>query len=97
MPSFILVMTMMNLQSFEKIKQICVVNSNVNKAMFVVSKKDTLMFDEHYQAYKIAAPIQEYAKVFYAQDFTCHLPLNEIKPFRCQAKYVCLRYEIELQ
>ena len=43
---------------FWKIKQICVVNSNVDKAMSVVSKKDTLMFDAIARASILIHPIK---------------------------------------
>ena len=82
---------------FWEIKEISIIDNNVAKAMFIVTRKETLRFSEHYQAYEIAMPRQKNTRVFYSKDFTCHLPLHQIKPFRCQAKYVCLRYEIDIE
>ncbi len=82
---------------FWEIKEICIVDNNVSKAMFIATRKETLKFSEHYQAYEIAVPRQKTTRAFYSRDFTCYLPLHQIKPFRCQTKYVCFRYEIDIE
>lgn len=79
---------------FWEIKEISIVNNNVDKALFIVNKKETLTFSEHYQAYEIVAPKQKYTKVVYSENFTCHLPYSEIKRFGSHSRYICLRYEL---
>ena len=82
---------------FWEIKEISIINNDVDKALFVVNKKETLTFSEHYQAYEVVTPRQKHTEAVYWENFTCHLPFNEIKPFRGHSRYICLRYELDSQ
>lgn len=52
---------------------------NVRDIMFIVSKKETIQLNEHYQCYEVVTPSIDELKVAYSKDFTCHVPLNQIK------------------
>ena len=79
-----------------EIKKIFILNNNVENAMFAVSEKETLRFCERFQCYEVAAPLRKNVRIIYSRDFTCYLPLNQIKPFgQTRSKYVCMRYEID--
>lgn len=83
--------------AFWDIKKIFIINRNLTDLVFIVSGRETLRFNEHYQCYEVALPQRRNFKVAYAKDFTCYLPLNLVKPvgWRHRSKFVNLRYEID--
>ncbi|XP_046853447.1 uncharacterized protein LOC124446617 isoform X5 [Xenia sp. Carnegie-2017] len=82
---------------FWEVIGIYIINQNVANAMFVVSRKQTVRFSEHYQAYEVAQSKQKEIKIKYFKELTSHLPFNLIKPFGCNTKYICHRYEIDVE
>ena len=67
--------------AFWEINEICVVNKNYLKTAFVITAIETVEFNEHYQSYEVVAPLRKNIKFFYFKDFTCHVPLNQVKPY----------------
>ena len=83
---------------FWELKKICVVNKNVERAMFVVSEKETTSFNRHYQCFEVVSPVSCVEKVFYSEDFISYLPMNLLKPIgvRTPKKLVCNRFDIDI-
>ncbi|XP_046860897.1 uncharacterized protein LOC124454130 [Xenia sp. Carnegie-2017] len=84
-------------RQFWEVIGIYIINQNVANAMFVVSRKQTVRFSEHYQAYEVAQSKQKEIKIKYFKELTSHLPFNLIKSFGCNTKYICHRYEIDVE
>ena len=48
--------------------------------MFIVSQKVTLGFSQHLQSYEVVTPANPSNKIVYTGDFSCFLPLHQVKP-----------------
>lgn len=72
----------------------------VREIMFIVSEKETLLFNKHYQYYEVVTPAKPQLKVAYFKDFSCYLPLSESKAQGDQvwlnSKFICVRYDLDL-
>ena len=71
---------------FWKISKIAIINKIAREVMFIVSEKETLRFNKHYQCYEVVTPAEPQIKVAYLKDFSCYLPLSESK---AQGDQVC--------
>jgi hypothetical protein len=84
---------------FWKIEKIAIINKIVSEIMFIVSQKETLLFNKHYQCYEVVTPTKPQIKVTYFKDFSCYLPLSESKAQGDQvcsnSKFICVRYDLD--
>ena len=79
------------------IYKIAIINKIASEAMFIVSEKNPLLFNKHYQCYEEVTPAKPQIKVAYLKDFSCYLPLSESKAQGDQvclnSKFICARYD----
>ena len=82
---------------FWKIQGIRVLNKCTSSVLFVVSQQETLGFNNHYQSFEVVAPVNGATKIVYTKDFSCFLPLNQVKPVGIQTrtKFICCRVDLE--
>ena len=75
-----------------------VLSTETLKTSCLLFQKETIQFNEHYQSYEVDTPSIGQLKIVYSKDFTCYVPLNQIKiiELRARSKFVCLPYEIEM-
>ena len=76
-----------------------VMNKIASEIMFIVSEKETLLFNKHYQCYEVVTPTKPQIKVTYCKDFSCYLPLSELKAqgnqVHSNSKFMCVRYDLD--
>ncbi len=82
---------------FWEVQKILVLNKCISSVMFVVSDKETLYFNKHFQSYEVIMPANQTTKIVHTRDYSCFLPLNQAKPCRVQtnSKFICYRYDFE--
>ena len=78
---------------FWKINKIAIIDKIVSKVMFIISEKETLLFNKHYQCYEVVTPTKPQIKVAYFKNFSCCLPLSESNS---QGDQVCLNSKLDL-
>lgn len=83
--------------AFWEIQKICIVNRNFADIMFVVLAKETVKFNDHYQCYEVVATKHNNLKIVYSKQFSCYLPLHQVKVNGVQnrTKFIFMRFEIE--
>lgn len=83
---------------FWGVDKIAIVNKYVRDIMFIVSEKETLHFNKHFQCYEVVIPANPMTKVAYVKDFSCILPLSQTKSLgtRTSSRFICVRYDLEV-
>lgn len=85
---------------FWKIEKIAIINKVASEVMFIVTEKETLLFNKHYQCYEVITPARPQIKMVHFNDFSCYLPLSESRAQGSQiqknCKFVCVRYDLEI-
>lgn len=82
---------------FWEVQKIVVLKKLISSAMFIVAQKDTIGFSQHFQSYEVVTPANPTTKIVYTRDFSCFLPLHQVKPvgIRTGSKFICYRYDLE--
>jgi hypothetical protein len=84
------------LPTFSVIKKIVVVNGELDKLYFILTRLDTIEYSEHYHSYKICKPFIDHITVCKQNEFVSFLPLHIAKPVGTPGSYVSPKYDIDL-
>jgi len=84
------------LPEFSVIKKIAVVNGELDRLYFILTRIDTMEYSKHYHSYKICKPFIDHINVCKQNEFGSFLPLHITKPVGTPGSYVSPKYDIDL-
>ena len=93
--------TKQELLLFHKVEKIAVIDIILSGVRFIVAKVEIVGLNKHYQCYEVRTSAKPTIKSTLYGDFSCFLPLNELKAqghshrVTRNTKFICVRFDLE--